>query len=207
MKVLLATITILLLISCNDGNNQPATRPPLIARDSGLVKTEAPNPYASVDVSPMDMSYFPADFPVSKMQRQVKGLPKARVIYSRPHKQGRKVFGSLIKYGQPWRLGANEATEIEFFQPVTIENKRIPRGRYILYAIPNEKSWTMVLNSNLFAWGLKIDRTQDLYQFDIPSITVAQPVEYFTIVFEQADKGANLVMAWDTVEARLPIQF
>ena len=38
----------------------------------------------------------------------------ARVVYSRPKKEGRTIFGGLVEYGQVWRLGANEATEIEF---------------------------------------------------------------------------------------------
>jgi hypothetical protein len=39
----------------------------------------------------------------------------ARLIYSRPTKNGRVIFGDLLEYGKVWRLGANEATEIEFF--------------------------------------------------------------------------------------------
>jgi hypothetical protein len=33
----------------------------------------------------------------------------ARVIYSRPQKADRTVFGDLVEYGKVWRLGANEA--------------------------------------------------------------------------------------------------
>jgi hypothetical protein len=32
-------------------------------------------------------------------------------------------------------------------------------------------------------------------------------IEYFTMVFEKAGAGANLLMAWDNVEARLHLNF
>jgi hypothetical protein len=155
----------------------------------------------------MDMSYLPNDYPILKMNHQTAKLPVARVIYSRPQKQGRTIFGALIKYGDLWRLGANEATEIELFQAVTIENKTILPGRYTLYCIPQQNKWTIVFNNNLDSWGLKPDPGKDLYKFDIPVQTKDQSIEYFTMVFEKKDYGADLLMAWDQIEARLPFHY
>src|SRR5689334_17635528 len=73
-----------------------------------------------VDKSPMDMSYYPNGYPVLKIQDKLTEPLVARVIFSRPQKNGRPIFGELLEYGQVWRLGANEATEIEFFTPVKI---------------------------------------------------------------------------------------
>src|SRR5688500_2914079 len=73
-----------------------------------------------LDKSLMDMSYYPVDYPKLKMTGAVADPLIARVIYSRPQKNGRTVFGDLIKFGSVWRLGANEATEIEFFRDVVI---------------------------------------------------------------------------------------
>lgn len=162
------------------------------------------NPYVAVDVSPMDMAWLPVDYPKLTVRRP---LPVARVIYSRPHKQGRRIFGSLVKYGERWRLGANEATEIELFIPIKIQNKTVPKGRYILYCIPETDSWTIVFNSNLFSWGLNLDPSKDLYGFTIPAQTKNQSVEYFSMVFQPTPTGADLVMAWDNIEARLPFQY
>ena len=193
-------------ISCNEQRSQPTARPTLVPKDSNLLKPDSINPYAPVDVSPMDMSYFPTDYPVQKMAGKTTRPPVARVIYSRPHRQGRRIFGSLLKYGEPWRLGANEATEIEFFQPVTIQNKKINKGKYVMYTIPYQDKWTIVLNTNLNTWGLKPNPQDDAYKFDIPIQITGQPVEYFSMVFQKTDSGADLVMAWDTVVARLPIK-
>ena len=68
-----------------------------------------------LDKSPMDMSYSPQNYPIIKMNGKTTAQPVARVIYGRPQKAGRVIFGGIVAYDQIWRLGANEATEIEFF--------------------------------------------------------------------------------------------
>ena len=210
MKIFFPLFVSLLIAGCsnqgNHSNNSVAADTPA-KRSTSPVRRITPNPYAMIDVSPMDMAYFPVDFPIAKMSKTAEGQPLARVIYSRPHRQGRKIFGDLLKYGEPWRLGANEATELELFKDVIIQNKRINKGRYILYCIPQANSWTIVFNSNLYTWGLKPNPQKDLYKFQIPVQHSDISIEFFTMVFEPASAGANLLMAWDDVVARLPITF
>lgn len=176
-------------------------------RDTAVVKSEALNPYAPTDISPMDISYYPVDYPLLKMTGKINMPPVARVIYSRPHRQGRQIFGSVLKYGEAWRLGANEATEIEFFRNVIIQGKRIRAGRYIIYCIPLQDEWTLILNTNINTWGLKIDPGKDLHRFDVPSLQTDSDIEFFTMIFEKTDKGADLVITWDNIIARLPVEF
>jgi hypothetical protein len=166
----------------------------------------------SIDKSPMDMSYFPEDYPKQKMATPDMANPVARVIYSRPQKKGRIIFAdssaseNVIQfYGREWRLGANEATEIEFFKPVTIKGKKIAPGRYILYCIPYPDRWKMIINQNLYSWGLHIDKTKDIAEIDIPVIKTDVQAEYFTMLFQPAAGGCVLVMSWGDVKAVLPI--
>ena len=42
------------------------------------------------------------------------------VRYNRPSVKGRKIFGDLVPYGHVWRTGSDEATNISFSTPVTI---------------------------------------------------------------------------------------
>jgi len=195
-----------LLLSCQNSDKKTETEKQG-KKDTSVVKTETSNPYDNIDISPMDMSYFPVDYPKLKMTNSVDRPPVARIIYSRPHLQGRKMFGQILKYGEPWRLGANEATEIQFYKDVTVQGKKIKAGRYMLYCIPYEDKWTIVFNSNIDSWGLKIDPSKDLYRFDTPITTNNPSLEYFTMVFEKTDRGADLLMGWDTILARLPIEF
>ncbi len=174
---------------------------------------EPANPYAAVDKSVMDVSYYPVNYPMLAMSGKDTNTLLARVIYSRPQKNGRTIFGNepppkyVQQYGTYWRLGANEASEIEFFKPVKLNGQKVLKGRYIIYCIPFENKWTIILNSNLFSWGLHPDTAKDIAKIEIPVQKSYKTIEAFTMVFEQTAAGANLVMAWDNVKAALPLSF
>jgi hypothetical protein len=159
-----------------------------------------------LDKSPMDMSYYPDRYPVLKFQNKVTEPLVMRVVYSRPQQNGRKVFGDLQKYGEVWRLGANEATEIQFFKDVWINNKKVKKGRYTLYCIPYEDKWTLIVNKDLDVWGLKYDSALDVLRTDLPVERNAS-TEALTIVFTKSDTGANMLMYWGDVKTTLPIVF
>lgn len=168
----------------------------------------------SIDRSPMDMSYFPEDYPKQKMMTPDMANPVARVIFSRPKKSGRIIFGDssisenpIQRYGQVWRLGANEATEIEFFKPVSINGKKLMPGRYIIYCIPYPDRWKIVINENLYSWGLHIDKTKDLADMEVPVIKNNIEIEYFTLLFQNSTYGCDLIMAWGDIKVVLPINF
>lgn len=190
-------------LGCNEESRDKKPEPS--PNDTVVIATDVTNPASMPDVSPMDMIYYPIDFPKLKMTGSITDEPGIRIIYSRPKKSGRKIFGELLQYGKPWRLGANESTEIQFFKPFTIQDKKIEAGRYIMYCIPSSDKWTLVLNSNVDSWGLQQDMSKDIARFEIPVSRNNSAIEYFTMAFEAAEKGFYLVMAWDDVIARLPI--
>lgn len=175
--------------------------------DTTVVSNDVVTPYPPPDISPMDMSYYPADYPKLKMAKATISAPLARIIYSRPHLQGRKLFAGILKYGEPWRLGANEATELDLYSDVTIQGKKIKSGRYVLYCIPEPDKWTIVVNTNIDTWGLQPDPAKDIARFTVPSKEISTHLEYLTIFFEKGDKNTELIMAWDNTEARLPFTF
>jgi Protein of unknown function (DUF2911) len=206
--ILIASV---LCYSCNQKDDNKTTpeiknlRLPVSVHDSLVL---------SIDKSPMDMSYFPEDYPKQKMVTPEMANPVARVIYGRPQKNGRTIFADssvtenvIQHYGHEWRLGANEATEIEFFKEVIINGKKIAQGRYILYCIPYPDKWKMIINQNLYSWGLHIDKTKDIAEMDIPVIKTDVQIEYFTMRFQPAAGGCVLIMSWGDVKGVLPIDF
>lgn len=161
-----------------------------------------------VDKSPMDMSYYPNGYPVLKIQDKATEPLVARVLFSRPQKNGRKIFGELIEYGQVWRLGANEATEIEFYKPVKVGNNRVKAGRYSMYCIPYPEKWTIIINKETDTWGaFKYDEKKDILRIDVPVQKQTETTEFYVMAFEKSATGANLVIAWDDIKASLPISF
>jgi len=166
-----------------------------------------PASFPPVDKSPMDISYYPVNYPVLKIQDKMNGPLIARILYSRPKKEGRPIFGGLVEYGKVWRMGANEATEIEFFKLVHINGKKIAKGRYTLYAIPNEKSWTLIVNRETDTWGhFKYDAKRDVVRTEVPVQKMTEGLESMAMTFEQTPTGFNLIVAWENVKVSLPIK-
>ncbi len=162
----------------------------------------------ALDKSAMDISYFPVNYPILKIQDKIKEPLTARVIYSRPQKNNREVFGGLVEFGQIWRVGANEATEIEFFRDVTIAKTRVKKGRYTLFAIPQPDKWTLILNRDTDTWGaFKYDTKKDVLRTDVQVSKSPEVADAFSIFFEGRPDGALLNIQWDNVRAGLPIQF
>lgn len=210
-KHLLLSLAAALLFACNQETKEDNPVGEQKTKPDSSEKQQPPeiliNPYASVDVSPMDMSYFPVDYPKLKMANPGISQPVMRLIYSRPHLQRRALFNGILKYEEPWRLGANESSEITFYRTVTIQGKKIPAGRYVIYGIPHPDKWTIILNSNIDTWGLKQDPGKDIGRFEVPVTTNGVSLEYFTMVFEKTATGADLVIAWADIVARLPVTF
>jgi Protein of unknown function (DUF2911) len=193
-------------VTARDDKTPPQTNqdtPPVIQHSHNY----ATNIYATVDVSPMDMSYYPVEYYKLNMAKQATSPLMVRVLYSRPHLNGRKLFSGILKYGEAWRLGANESTEIQFFKEVSIQGKKVKPGRYIMYCIPNENTWTIVLNSNVDTWGLQPDPSGDIMRVEAQVAKVNHHTEYFTIVFSKSTKGADMLVAWDDYEIKLPLEF
>ena len=162
----------------------------------------------AMDKSPMDMSYYPVDYPVLKISDKVIKPPVARIIYGRPQKNGRVIFGGLVEYGKVWRLGANEATEVEFYKDVTTNGKKIKKGRYTLYALVDTDKWTIILNRETDTWGaFRYDMTKDVLRTTVPVQRQPEVAEAFSMEFEKAKKGALLVINWDDLLVKLPISW
>ena len=160
--------------------------------------------------SPMAMAYYPDDYAHDRKFAPAKiGTDKAmaRVTYSRPAKKDREVFGKLVPYGKVWRLGADEETEVRFYQDVMVGDKKLPAGTYAVMAIPNENEWTIIFNSDLDQWGAySYDDKMDVARVTVPTQKMDTPVENFSIRFaKKDDKTALMNMGWDTTMVSLPI--
>lgn len=159
-----------------------------------------------VDKSPLDVSYYPNNYPVLKIQNKANEPLVVRILYSRPQKQGRTIFGELVEYGKVWRLGANEATEIEFYKDVKIGGKKVPKGRYTLYGIVNESTWTIIINKDTDTWGaFKYDSKKDVLRTDVKVQKTEETVESMSMWFDKTTSGISLNISWEQVKISLPI--
>lgn len=167
-----------------------------------------------IDKSPMDMAYYPDNFAHDRKfaPKLIGDMPAiVRVTYSRPAKKDREVFGTkMVPYGEVWRLGANESTEIKFYQDVTIQGKKVKAGTYSLFAIPTATEWTIILNKDLDFWGAySYNKDNDVLRVSVPTKKTEEVVENFSIqcVKGSNDKETTMKMAWDMTLVEVPISF
>jgi hypothetical protein len=132
-----------------------------------------------------------------------------KIIYSRPSIKNREIFGKLVPYGEVWRTGANEATEITLTRDVSIMGKPIPAGTYSLFTIPQENIWTIILNKEDGQWGAyNYNSKQDIGRWDVPvSRLSGKSLEIFTIQFINKNNVADLSICWGDICVTLPILF
>ncbi|MCT4580985.1 MAG: DUF2911 domain-containing protein [Flavobacteriales bacterium] len=169
--------------------------------------------FKKLDKSPLDMAYFPANATKRlfvKTEEEKKALkPIARVLYSRPQKKDRVIFGNLVSYGETWRVGANESTEITFFVPVKFGDKKLKAGRYMLYAIPNKDTWEIKINAITDQWGIYANDVKK----DIASVTVSTQeakdvIEALSIVMYEKDANTFLIkIGWDKTIVEVPVHY
>jgi len=126
------------------------------------------------------------------------------ITYGRPYKKGREIFGSLIPYGKTYRCGADEPTMVTFAKDATFGGKPVKAGTYSLFAVPNEKSWTVILNTETKMWGTDHDKhaDKDYLKVDVPVQTLSSPVEQWTII----PASNSITMEWDKTKVVVPVK-
>lgn len=132
-----------------------------------------------------------------------------KVTYCQPHKKGRTIFGDLVPYGQVWRTGANEATEITLTGDLEVKGQLLAAGTYTIFTIPNIDRWTIIFNKQLGQWGsYNYSEKADVLRVEVPTEKIEKLVyEPFTIAFEQKNENAELLMMWDKTEVSIPVTF
>lgn len=107
---------------------------------------------------------------------------RIRIDYGQPHLRGRKLHtAGLVPMDTVWRLGANEATELETGVDLTIGGASVPKGKYTLYALPTAAGWKLIVNKNTGQWGTEYLAEHDLVRVDLRKRQLSAPVESLSI--------------------------
>jgi len=191
----------------------------LAAAAIAMTFTATAQEFDKMDKSPMDAAYFPAQSTkraFAKTDEQKAALqPQIRVLYGRPSLNGRAVFtatdekgSGITKYGETWRLGANESTEIMLMSDAMIGEKELKAGRYTMVVVPTEKEWTVHINAENDGWGNFSHKDEmDVVTTTIPVVTDTENLENLSMALysPNSDKVVHLKMGWGTYRAELPI--
>ncbi|MGM0635502.1 MAG: DUF2911 domain-containing protein [Bacteroidota bacterium] len=153
--------------------------------------------FSDLDKSPMD----------ALMIRSNSNAPLVRIIYSRPEKRGRNIFGKLVPYDKLWRTGANEATEIRFYRNCLFNGEEIAAGTYTFYTIPGENEWVIIINKVTQAWGTESYKQEnDVLRTTVQAYETATTVEQFSMSVRANNDLFELYLGWDDTYLKIPIQ-
>lgn len=123
------------------------------------------------------------------------------VNYGRPSKRGRVVMDSLVKFGEVWRTGANQATHFTTTKSLMFGSAMVPAGTYTLYTVPGKDGWKLVINKQTGQWGTEYHQEQDLVRVDMKTETLPAVVEQFTITIKPQGSGGVIRLEWERTAA------
>lgn len=152
------------------------------------------------------------------------GETYVKVTYGRPYVRGRSIFGPpgdtityLVPFGEVWRTGANEATELTTTGALRVGNGRLEEGTYAIFTVPGARTWQIRFSPQLGLDGTNrfdeatgeftpgYDPELDVLTLDVRAGATDEVVDQFTIEFERTSAGADLVMRWERTEVRVPV--
>ena len=130
---------------------------------------------------------------------------KIRIDYYAPSMHGREIMGALVPFGEVWCPGANVATGITTEADLRINEVKLPKGTYSLWAIPGEKEWTLIINKQSGQFHLDYDASTDFARTKMNVKKLAAPVE--TLRFDlraEGDTRGVIALVWENTEASVP---
>lgn len=157
------------------------------------------------------------------MARTSIGDTYVSITYSRPYLRGRdNIFGTaesgaLVPFGRIWRTGANEATQFTTTGDLVFGEQKLRAGTYSIFSTPGPELWHIHFNSDLGLWGTgrrnaetgqmedAYDAANDVLVLETAPTTLDEPVDQFTISFEDTDTGTDMVWQWSTTEVRVAV--
>jgi len=138
--------------------------------------------------------------------KQTVGLTDVTVAYSSPAVKGRKIWGEVVPFDEPWRAGANECSKLTLSTAATIGGKAVPAGTYCLFLLPTRAGWTFILNRDTTLWGTSGYKAEnDVLR--VPATATAIPARERLAfeVLDFTDDGGTLALEWDTL--RVGVKF
>ena len=138
------------------------------------------------------------------------GFTQIKVYYERPAVRGRTpedIWGKLVPWDKVWRTGAGNCTTISLSQEVTINNKKIPGGKYALFTIPRKDKWTIILNKDTLAYGAyRYDQALDVVRVDVKPVNTERFFESLTIDIDVIPNDARVFISWLNTQVSFDIR-
>jgi hypothetical protein len=130
------------------------------------------------------------------------------ILYSSPAVRGRIIWGGLVSYDEVWVTGAHRATSIEIDREFSIDQKKIPAGKYAVFTIPGREKWIFILNKK---WDQHLadeyNSTEDVLRVEVTPRTLpaAQERLGYTLT-ELSENEAILSISWEKIKINISLK-
>jgi hypothetical protein len=139
---------------------------------------------------------------------KVLGDNRVSITYGRPYTKDpstgapRVIWGGIVQWDSPYRLGADEATTFVTQQPIMVGSALVPAGAYTLYEIPSETGTSkLAISTNVGEWGVPVEVTHDLARVDLKKEVLDKPVNQLTLAIEKDGNGGGVLkIMWETTQ-------
>ena len=134
---------------------------------------------------------------------------RIEVDYGRPQRRGRPIFGGLVPYGEVWRTGADEATQLRTEADLLFAGGLfVPKGEYSLFVLPRVEEWLLILNRAADQWGaFNYDPAQDVGRVPLRRERIADPIEQFSIALQwTGERTGVLWLGWERTLLSIPFE-
>ncbi len=134
-----------------------------------------------------------------KAEATIKGK-KVSIDYGRPALQGRDMIG-MARPGTTWRLGMDDATEIQSTGTLVVAGKELKPGKYTLWAKKTgDTAWTLAFHPQTGVWGDPPLETGYVAQMPLKLEKVPASTEKLTITLADQAGDAAIIVKWGTAQ-------
>ena len=115
-------------------------------------------------------------------------------------KRGRVIWGTVVRYGQLWRTGANRATHFKTDRELRFGDLVVPAGEYTLFSIIEANGGVLIINRQTGQNGQTYNPALDLGRVPLRAQALDREVEAFTIAVREQNGRGVLALQWDRTE-------
>jgi hypothetical protein len=152
-----------------------------------------------------DLPALPAPSPAATASQRV-GLTDVSISYSSPAQRDRVIWGDLVPWGQLWRAGANAATKLTVSHDFTFGDDAVEAGTYSLFMLPEEGSFTIILNtdsSGRGAYGYNAE--ENVAEFTVTPVEGPDRERMIYVFADTTNEGTTLTLEWAGLAVPMPI--
>lgn len=106
--------------------------------------------------------------------------------------------------GTVWPMGMGQATKLKLETDYLFGEKRVPAGRYSLWAKKGAKGWSLLLNEKPDIWSTQHDPSADIAEVPLELGRIESAVDLLTIEINEENGEGALRLTWgsDSMTAR-----